>query len=670
MLQTTDMSVTDVFERPQARATFSPSAVALACRIRALELELLNLFKQGKLSGTVHTYVGQEMCAASVAGSFDSNEDAIFATHRGHGWYLAADGPIDAFLAELMGRAGGLCQGRGGSQHLHRPNFFSSGIQAGASLVATGWAFARKHQGHRSIAIAQIGDGTLGEGALYEALTFAALLKSPVLFLLEWNGCAQSTDVRTTTPGDIIKRVEGFGIKVDRRSDADPSLPEHMADVVRLVREGQPFFQIIDTRRLMPHSKGDDHRSVVDLEALRQADPLTTLIDADPDARRLFADAQREMSDAADRVSSLPLIEPDTQSAWPDSRRSLSSDQLRHDATITVPTKVVDELNRSLHRVMESNRRVFMIGEDVLDPYGGAFKVSRGLSTRFPDRVFSTPIAEAAIVGVSNGMALAGLRPVAEIMFADFVTLATDQIVNHSAKFHHMYAGQVTCPVVVRIPSGGRRGYGPTHSQSTESLFLGVPGLRVIACSKHHSIDRLVDQLTSFELSPTILVENKLLYAGETPAPAPLELTHVPTLRENGDYPPLWFRPSSGRAPDVTLVTYGGMVDICEAAMRQLIFDDEISFEFIVLTQLWPLTSDEVVTAVSQSKRLVVAEEGVATYGVSAAVIAAVAQQLQSPVNARAVGMRPVPIPCAKHLEEAVLPSVAELVRAIRSVIR
>src|SRR4029079_12832691 len=138
-------------------------------------------------------------------------------------------------LAELMGRAGGLCQGRGGSQHLHRPNFFSSGIQAGASLVATGWAFARKHQGHRSIAIAQIGDGTLGEGALYEALTFAALLKSPVLFLLEWNGCAQSTDVRAPTPGDIVKRIEGFGIPVDLRSDRDPdALARHLAGTVEI----------------------------------------------------------------------------------------------------------------------------------------------------------------------------------------------------------------------------------------------------------------------------------------------------------------------------------------------------------------------------------------------------------------------------------------------------
>ncbi len=147
-------------------------------------------------------------------------------------------------------------------------------------------------------------------------------------------------------------------------------------------------------------------------------------------------------------------------------------------------TTVLYSLNRALHRAFAEDERVYLIGEDLLDPYGGAFKVARGLSTAYPGRVLTTPVSEAGILGVGTGMALRGLRPVVEVMFGDFVTLIADQLVNHAAKFRAMYNGQVAVPLVVRTPMGGRRGYGPTHSQSLEKLFLGVPGLRVLAPSR------------------------------------------------------------------------------------------------------------------------------------------------------------------------------------------
>jgi 2-oxoisovalerate dehydrogenase E1 component len=566
-----------------------------------------------------------------------------------------------------MGREGGLCRGRGGSQHLHTPNFFSSGIQGGTALLATGWAWAKKKLGEHAIGVAQIGDGTLGEGGLYEALAFAAILRVPVLFVLEWNGCAQSTDVRTTTPGDVIKRVEGFGIPVDRRSDRDPdALARHLADVARTVRQGQPFFQIIDTRRLMPHSKGDDHRPKAHVDELWRADPLTSLIERDPLASSLFEQARDEVAAMADEVAARPPVAHDADSAWVPHDRVVSSDDLRPQAAQT-GVRVIDDLNQGLHAVMERDPRTVLLGEDILDPYGGAFKASKGLSTKFPDRVTATPIAEAGIAGMANGLALGGMRPIAEIMFADFVTLAVDQIVNHSAKFHYMYGNAIGCPVLFRMPSGGRRGYGPTHSQSTEHLFFGVPGLRVVACSKHHASSRLLEQL-SMEKSPTVLVENKTLYSNVISAEPPLDLEPAPTRRTNGDYPPLAFRPTGLGRADVTLVSYGGTVEACEQAMKQLIVDDELRFDFIVLTQLWPLTDEEIVASVAKTGRLVVAEEGVAEFGVGAAVIASVAQKVGQPFRARAVGMRPVPIPCARHLEDRVLPSADAVVAAIRAV--
>jgi pyruvate dehydrogenase E1 component beta subunit/2-oxoisovalerate dehydrogenase E1 component len=146
-----------------------------------------------------------------------------------------------------------------------------------------------------------------------------------------------------------------------------------------------------------------------------------------------------------------------------------------------MPT-ILESLNSALHSALAADPRVIILGEDILDPYGGAFKVTRGLSSAYPDRVLTTPVSEAAIVGIATGMSLRGFRPVVEIMFGDFITLAADQIINHVSKLRFMYNEQVQAPIVIRNTMGVRRGYGPTHSQSLEKIFLGIPGLRVLAC--------------------------------------------------------------------------------------------------------------------------------------------------------------------------------------------
>ncbi len=146
-------------------------------------------------------------------------------------------------------------------------------------------------------------------------------------------------------------------------------------------------------------------------------------------------------------------------------------------------TAVLEALTSGLQRALNDDPRVVLLGEDILDPYGGAFKVTRGLSSAFPLRVLTTPVSEAGMTGLAAGMALRGLRPVVEIMFGDFSTLAVDSLVNTAAKLRWMYNEQVSVPLVLRTPMGGRRGYGPTHSQSIEKLFLGIPGLKVVAAS-------------------------------------------------------------------------------------------------------------------------------------------------------------------------------------------
>jgi 2-oxoisovalerate dehydrogenase E1 component len=651
---------------PRVPARLRP-VLETALRIRAFEHGLLDLFKKGQLFGTVHTCIGQELCAAALHPHLKEGVDAFFATHRGHGHYLAYGGPADSLLAEIMGREGALCLGRGGTQNLCYNRFFSSGIQGGSTPLATGFAWALKRRGENGIVVAQIGDGTLGEGTVYEAFTFAVLLQAPVLFLLEYNGWAQSTDTRLTTPGDLLQRAAGFGLEAHRIEDDDPvQLHEHLGKVVERVRRGRPFLQIIDTRRLMAHSKGDDNRSPELIESLWQGDPLSRLVGDGSSLQAAQARIDTEIKRLIDDVSSRAFVPPTDAPALPPSATVLTSSQFCAEGQQHASYgRVVEELNRGLHEVMAESRDVLLIGEDLNDPYGGAFKVSRGLSTAFPDQVFSTPIAEATIVGVSNGLALAGMRPVAELMFGDFVTLATDQLVNFAAKFHYMYGARVTCPITVRLVSGGGRGYGPTHSQSLERLFCGIPGLRVVALSQRHDPAGLLRHAVLADDSPKVFVENKLLYALRPAVKPPIDLRFVPLETRNGDYAALQYIPARGAKPDVTVVTYGGMTGPTEAAMQKLIEEDELSFDYFVLTQLWPLDVSAITDSVRRTRRLVVIEDSTAEFGVGSAVIAGVAQALEGGFACRAVGARPVPIPSARQLEEQVLPSAETVAAAI-----
>ncbi|HEY4300751.1 MAG TPA: thiamine pyrophosphate-dependent enzyme [Candidatus Didemnitutus sp.] len=639
----------------------------MAIRIRNFENALQDLFKRGLLFGTVHTCVGQELCAAALHPHLRPGEDAFFATHRGHGHYLAYGGSEEALLAELMGRQGALCLGRGGTQNLFWRRFFSAGIQGGSAPIGVGFAWAMKRRQEQSIAVVQVGDGTLGEGTLYEAFTFAALLKAPVLFLLECNGWAQSTDVRTTTPGDVAARIRGFGLEVETASDEDPAaLHETLGRVVANVRQGRPSVAMIRTRRLLAHSKGDDNRPKDLIEKLWQDDPLSRLLAAQAELRSAQVSSAAEINATAETVAQRPKVADPGNRALPASSRTLSSLDLHADsAKNRALGRIAEELNRGLHEAMAANPEVIVLGEDLLDPYGGAFKVTRGLSTKYPDRVFSTPIAEAGIAGVSNGLALAGFRPVAEIMFADFVTLASDQLINFAAKFHYMYAGNVTCPTTIRLVSGGGRGYGPTHSQSLERIFCGVPGLQVVALSHRHDCCRLLQEVVLRNDRPTVFVENKLLYSERPAAEPPLDARIEPVEGKEGEFPPLHYV-SASRNPDVTVVTYGGSAPICERAMKRLFETDELAFDYFILTQLWPLDLTGILASVGRSRRLLVVEENVPAFGISAAVISGVVQAAPG-TSCRAVGAQPLPIPSVRHLEDLVLPGEEAVIAGVRN---
>jgi pyruvate/2-oxoglutarate/acetoin dehydrogenase E1 component len=326
-------------------------------------------------------------------------------------------------------------------------------------------------------------------------------------------------------------------------------------------------------------------------------------------------------------------------------------------------TTVLEALNAALHKILDESEQVIFMGEDVLDPYGGAFKIARGLSTAFPDRVITTPVSEAGIVGMGIGMALRGLRPIVEIMFGDFLTLAADQLINHAAKLRWMSADQVSVPLVVRTPMGGGRGYGPTHSQTLEKHFLGAPGLRVVAASALDDPGKLLSTVVLEDDDPVLFIEHKLLYT--TPLLPLDDLSEFDVRRSAGRYPTYTMTVTRTPLPCLTLTAYGYMAEAARKAILRLAYEHEVFADLVVPTLLSPFNIAPIVESVAPTKRLLTIEEGSRSLGWGAEVVASVLENVGLDLHARRLAAQDMPVPAAGSLEAAVLPGEDDIVTAV-----
>ena len=342
------------------------------------------------------------------------------------------------------------------------------------------------------------------------------------------------------------------------------------------------------------------------------------------------------------------------------------------------PRTVLESLNLAIHQAMADDARVLLIGEDILDPYGGAFKITRGLSTAYPDRVLTSPISEAGITGIAGGMALRGLRPVVEIMFGDFISLITDQLINHLAKFRYMYNEQVCAPVVIRTPMGGRRGYGPTHSQTLEKHFLGLPGLRALAPFNLLGKDPLgapgkllYDAIISSE-DPVLFIENKLQYL--LPLLTIVELLDYTVEDVSGTYDlsTPFYKLSICSAPPakVTMIAYGYMAHLAFQAQHQLAYEKEIFTELLIPTQLAPFELSPLFESLRRTGRLLTIEEGAGALGWGAEVLSQAVEVLGSELKkAKRLCAEGHAVPAARQLEEASLPNLTDILNAVQKMV-
>lgn len=568
--------------------------------IRKFEENLLELFSQGKLSGTTHTYIGQEAIAVAAM-NYIKDEDAVFTNHRCHGHFIAYGGSKEDLLAEIMGKKEGLCLGRGGSQHLCYKSFFSNGIQGGMLAVAAGYALGHRLRMSDGIAVAFIGDGTMGEGIVYEILNMISLWNIPLLIVIEDNGYAQSTSKDMNLAGTIDKRIDAFHIICKKICSNDiEELNSFFGSAFGIVREERkPVVCIVETYRLAAHSKGDDYRDQEEVESWKQKDPLLVAEKYLQAGIReeIEAQAEDEIRRLTDKVGNFTSERLDNLNLGISYLENIDSTGRKSEKR----KRFYEEINDALHDIFESDTLAVLLGEDIADPYGGAFKVTKGLSEKYENRVFSTPISEAGFAGLANGLALNGFKPVVEIMFGDFSTLILDQLLNHAAKFSWMYAGKVDVPILVRIPSGGRRGYGPTHSQCLEDIFMGYPNISVLAPTIYHDAGTMLKKAYSKMKSPTIFVEYKSFYAQYMKTDAGNDFV----IESDGkDFDILSFFIEKDDI-DAVVICYGEVLIDAQKAAWELMMEQEINVEILCPSYIYPLPVEELYSNIPKDTKAI-----------------------------------------------------------------
>jgi 2-oxoisovalerate dehydrogenase E1 component len=631
----------------------TPKVLRCALRIRAVENSLLDLFQAGKIGGTIHTCIGQELPPAIIAGEIRS-DDFFTSNHRCHGHFIARTENWKGLVLEILGSRDGVCRGIGSSQHLAADGFLSNGPQASLLPVGTGIANSFRGKSDNPIVFSFIGEGTLGEGLVYETLNLSMITRSPQLFICENNFYSQSTQQSLAVSGKILARPQSFGMKTFSCNIWNPEeLRNVITEAISYVRENQqPAFLLVQCYRLMAHSKGDDNRDQKEVNFFRNADPISRLLEESQDYRNLYNEYEKEVQSFIQETGAIQPLTLEEYAIDNLPRRCFPERPLQSNEKI----RSLESLRLGIHDAISEG--ALIIGEDILDPYGGAFKVTKGLSTAFPSSVISTPISEAALVGFAIGTAVVGRSVFAEIMFGDFITYAFDQIVSNASKFLHVYDMTKGLPMIVRMPNGGHRGYGPTHSQSLEKHLLGLDNILVVANSSLVDSRPMIAEIMKLKC-PTIFIESKIGYSRILHQnPGNLIISQEDFSIGN------IFLASSCDSPDITIISYGELARDVADSLTEIELQIQRRIQLICLLQLHPIRLESILEK-SLGKLVIVVEEGSKEFGVGGEIAALLAENHRAPAVFKRVAAEGFPIASNLELEDKLLPNVTRIIAAI-----
>jgi 2-oxoisovalerate dehydrogenase E1 component len=626
--------------------------------IRRFEERASTLYRDGAIPGFLHLSIGQEATAVGACWPLDER-DVVTSTHRGHGHCIAQGLDITGMFAELMGRSTGTCHGRGGSMHIADPRkgiFGANGIVAAGLPIAVGAATAAQLRESGGVVVAFFGDGAVGQGMFHEAVNLAAVWQLPVIFFCENNHYAEFSAAADQHRATLADRARGYGVEFAEVDGNDVlAVANRMSELVARRREGAgPVLLEAVTYRWHGHYEGDPerYREPSEVDEWRKRDPLVVLgqqLDAAVVAT-IDREVDEEIEQAVAHASAAPEPAPET----------LHDYVLVPRVSVAEPPEPTGEVFRTMDAVHDAldhelgaDPDVFVAGIDV-GAGGNVFGLTRGLAQKYPGRVRDTPISESAVVGAAVGAAMAGLRPVVEVMYFDFIGVCLDQLMNQAAKLRFMTGGAVSLPLVVRTQFGAGRSSGSQHSQSLEALLAHIPGLTVVMPSTPADTYGLLRSAIR-DPNPVVFIENRLLYGRKGPRPDPQHLVPIgrAAVRREGT--------------DVTLVSYSRMVHDCLAAAEQ-VSAEGISVEVIDLRTIAPLDYDTVLGSLARTNRLVIAHEAVTGFGVGAEIAATAVREgfwtLDAPVIR--VGAAATPAPYAPSLERVWLPDVERIVAAVR----
>lgn len=647
--------------------------------IRHFEETLAAEFAAGTIPAeALHLSTGQEATAVGACFALRT-DDYMTTTHRGHG-HMLAKAPVgqvkdllNGMMAEIFGKATGLCKGKGGCMHVTQAQIGAlgaNGIVGASNVIGIGAAMSAKQRGTDQVCLIFMGDGATAQGMFHEAVNFAAVFNLPAVFLVENNQYAEFTPVTGHTRLERLSdRAKGYGIPGITVDGNDVwAVYQAVREAAARARAGEgPMLIEAVTYRWHGHSEGESavYRTQEEVERWKGQDPILRWRKAllaegllrpeeadglEQEASSLVAQALAFAKESPyPPVASLAedIYAPDPTYLW----RATDSSSLTGRPVREITCS--QALREALAEEMERDPRVYLIGEDVSQ--GGYFVVTAGLIERFgKERVIDTPISESAIVGSVVGAAMTGMRPVAEIQFSDFLMCCMDAIVNQAAKLRYMSGGQYQLPLVVRTPGGAGIGMAAQHSQSLEALLVGIPGLIIVAPGTPADAKGLLKSAIRSN-NPVIFFENKLLYVTSGPVP-------------EGEYlVPLGVADVKRQGRDVTVVAVGGMVGAALEAATELA-GEGIEVEVVDPRTLYPCDWTTIVRSVAKTGRLVVVEPGHLSGGFGGEVVARVAEYAWGALRAAPVRIagKDVPIPYSRGLENAAVATAEDIVAAIR----
>jgi|TARA_B110000037_G_scaffold220012_1_gene286590 2-oxoisovalerate dehydrogenase E1 component len=633
---------------------------------RFTDTRIFELYRQGKMKGTVTVSDGNEGLVAPLALMMDKEIDCVSWTHRGMPGHLIWSDHLGDHVCQFLGNSGSPTKGREGNAHHGDPKNRSYPMISHLGKMPSnvlGGTDSQRRKGHKSIGIAFFGDGGSSTGEIHESMNLASVLNIPVIFVIENNNYAYSTPLHEQFTGKLVDRAKGYGMKgIELDVGNIEENLKTFQDAIDETREtSRPMLIEMHTLRLLGHA-GYDTLDYIDSELSQKwldEDCLKNL--RERLVEKGYADriAEEEatlksfVTETVNRALKLPMCEPVGLMEDVYAQSTTKVDWKAEDDKEAETVTFAQAINRALAKILEDSPESIIMGQDIAD-YGGPFKVTKGLFPKHGrSRVINTPICESAMVGYATGQAVNGHRPIVEFQFADFATDATTQITLNAGTYH--FRSGAKAPLVFRFPCGGGLTFGSFHSQDLEALYLHIPGTKFLYPSTPQ--DAYDAMLAAYEDdNPVIFFEHKNLY----------NLLKAP-VKFNPNYRDVW-QPALRRQGDyATVVTYGEMTLWANKALEYLENEYEHSCDLFDLRALAPLNLDRIRESVSKTSRLVVIHESRRNVGFGAELVAQITEKqffdLEAPPLR--IASQNMPVPFAAELEADYRPNTDSILSAM-----